>query len=131
MTLGQARTTILYVSDFLLQIILISLSIIAVQSYRRPPNRRIPPPQQKLPPALDSDLSYQLRIPNKAFCDKMESQSADPIKILPWWTDYCQRLREKQEKKRLKNGEIDLSPYRRVLDKLKAYRLQQKSMPRD
>ncbi|XP_073952661.1 uncharacterized protein [Choristoneura fumiferana] len=113
------------------KVFLLTLSFIAVQSNRRPPSRRFPLPIPKLPASLDSDLTDQLRIPNKAFCDKMESQPMDSGKILPWWTDYCQRLREKQEKKRLKDGVIDLSPYRRVLDKLKQYRLKEKSMPRD
>ncbi|XP_063548006.1 uncharacterized protein LOC134755382 [Cydia strobilella] len=107
------------------KIFLLFLMPLIGQAYNRraPPETKITKPFM-MPDNIDTALANQLKVPNKAFCQKMALRDADFFMVMPWWYHYCEGLKEKEEntnhKARL------LRPYQKVLRKVQDYKKRQK-----
>ncbi|XP_063628368.1 uncharacterized protein LOC134799876 [Cydia splendana] len=108
------------------KIFLLFLIPLTEQSYNRraPPKTKITKPLT-MPDTIDSNLANQLKVPNRAFCQKMALSDADFFMAMPWWYHYCERLKE-EEDSNTKNKARFLRPYQNLLRKVQDYKKRHK-----
>ncbi|XP_061704395.1 uncharacterized protein LOC133515817 [Cydia pomonella] len=108
------------------KIFLLFMIPLTVQSYNRraPPEKKITKPFS-MPDNINIDLANQLKVPNKAFCEKMALSDADFFMVMPWWYHYCEGLKEKEEKNTNQKVRF-LRPYQKVLHEVQDYKRKQR-----